>query len=187
MAGLDAVRDMVDQFQRHFTASAELGASVHEVFAYLDNPARLSTHMTRSSWMMGGGTMQVSMDEGAGARVGSRIRLSGKAFGLSLSVDEAVTQREPPAMKTWETLGEPKLLVIGRYRMGFQVTDSWSRAKLQVFIDYDLPRKGFARMLGWLLGRVYAAWCVKSMLADAAAHFAAQATQPRHAMPEQSA
>ena len=178
---------MADQFQRHFAASAEIDASVHEVFAYLDNPARLSTHMTRSSWMMGGGTMQTWMDEGAGARVGSRIRLSGKAFGLSLSVDEAVMQREPPTLKTWETLGEPKLLVIGRYRMGFQITDAGTRAKLQVFIDYDLPRKGLARMFGWLLSRVYAAWCVKSMLADAGAHFGAQATEPGRALPGKSA
>lgn len=177
------VRDMGEQFQRHFAASAEIDASVREVFAYLDNPARLSSHMTRSSWMMGGGTTQISMDEGAGARVGSSIRLSGKAFGISLSVDEAVTQYKAPTLKIWETRGEPKLLVIGRYRMGFRVADATRRAKLEVFIDYDLPKKGFARVLGWLLGRIYASWCVNSTLADAAAQFRAQAAESARAIP----
>ena len=178
---------MADPFEKHFTASVEVDAGINELFAYLDNPARLSTHMTRSSWMMGGGTMQISTDEGAGARVGSRIRLSGKAFGLSLFVDEAVAQREPPLLKTWQTLGEPNLLVIGSYRMGFRLANATPRAKLQVFIDYDLPRKGFARVLGWLLARIYASWCVKSMLADAVAHFRAEATESGRALPGKSA
>jgi hypothetical protein len=61
--------------------------------------------------------------------------------------------------------------------MGFRLADATPRSKLQVFIDYDLPSGGLARILGWLLGRVYASWCVKSMLADAAAHFRGQAVE----------
>jgi hypothetical protein len=173
------------QFPRHFSASAEVDALPHEVFAYLDNPVRLSTHMTRPSWMMGGGKMQVATDEGAGARVGSHIRLSGSAFGLSLFLDEVVTQHEPPWAKTWETVGEPKLLVIGPYRMGFRLAGAGSRSELEVLIDYGLPRTGFARLLGWLLGRVYASWCVRTMLADAAAHFHGHA--PAEAVAKKSA
>lgn len=159
-------------FPRHFAASARIDARVQDVFAYLDDPARLASHMTRSSWMMGGGKMQIATDEGAGTQVGSHICMTGKAFGLSVFLDEVVRQYDPPRMKTWETVGQPKLLVIGAYRMGFRLTDTAAPQELQVFIDYDLPQ-GFARILGWLFGRVYASWCVKTMLADAVAHFAA--------------
>jgi hypothetical protein len=164
-------RKMPRQFQRHFSRSADIEATPREIFAHLDDHARLSGHMTRSSWMMGGGRMDLSMDEGGGARVGSHIRLSGRAFGLFVALDEVVTTYEPPASKVWETVGEPKLLVIGAYRMGFAIEHDAAPAKLRVFIDYDLPASGFARILGFLLGGLYASWCVKSMLSDAAAHF----------------
>jgi hypothetical protein len=161
------------RFARHFAASTEIDAGAYEVFAYLDNPARLSAHMTRSSWMMGGGRMQIVSDDGRGTRVGSHIQLSGKAFGIPLFLDQAVTQHDPPRAKTWETVGEPNLIVIGRYRMGFRLSGAGPHSKLQVFIDYDLPSAGFTRILGWLFGRAYASWCVKSMLANAEALFRA--------------
>jgi hypothetical protein len=162
---------MPGQFQRHFSYSAEIKATPREIFAYLNDPARLSGHMTRSSWMMGGGRMEISTDEGGGARIGSHIRLNGRAFGLSLFLDEVVTNCEPPVTKVWETIGEPKLLVIGAYRMGFAIEHGSTSAELHVFIDYDLPRNRLARILGFLLGSLYASWCVKSMVSDAAAHF----------------
>ena len=126
---------------------------------------------------------QQTTDEGAGARVGSRISLSGKAFGLSLFLDEEVAQYEPPIAKTWETLGEPMLLVIGAYRMGFGIGDGAEHAKLCVFIDYDLPRNSFTKVLGFLFGHFYASWCVRSMLADAAAHFRAVRADRKSILP----
>ena len=57
--------------------------------------------------MMGGGRMQIELDAGRGQTVGSRIRLSGRVFGLTLSVEEIVTERVPPQRKVWETIGSP--------------------------------------------------------------------------------
>lgn len=71
---------------------------------------------------MGGGRMETMVDEGRGQKIGSHIRLSGKAFGISVALDEVVTRYEPPRFKTWETVGTPKLLVIGHYRMGIEIT-----------------------------------------------------------------
>jgi hypothetical protein len=105
----------------HFDESAFVAAPADSVFAYADDPARLSAHMRESSWMMGGGRMQTQLDAGRGQAVGSRIRLSGKVFGLELSVEEIVTERIPPKQKVWETTGSPRLLVIGHYRMGFEI------------------------------------------------------------------
>jgi hypothetical protein len=77
--------------------------------------------MSKSSWMMGGGRMLVSTDKGHGQVVGSHIRLDGRVFGIHLTVDEVVVRRVPPVEKTWETVGTPRLLVIGPYLMGIQI------------------------------------------------------------------
>ena len=79
-----------------------------------------------------------------------------------------VTERTVPWRKTWETRGEPRLLVIGAYRMGFTIAPREARSHLVVFIDYRLPQRGFARVLGLLFGRAYAAWCTRWMSTDAA-------------------
>ena len=39
-------------FSDHFEASGLLAAPADSVFAYADDPARLSSHMSKSSWMM---------------------------------------------------------------------------------------------------------------------------------------
>jgi hypothetical protein len=92
------------------------------VFKLLDDHQRLSSHMTKSSWMMAGSSMTISTDEAHGQAVGSKIRLSGKVLGIELNVEEVVTKREPRSSKTWATIGAPQLLVIGPYVMGFAIT-----------------------------------------------------------------
>jgi hypothetical protein len=97
--------------------------------------------------------------------------MSGRVFGVHLYLDEVVTQREPPARKVWETVGLPKLLVIGPYRMGFDVTAYGAESQLRVFIDYALPCSWPARWLGRVFGGYYARWCTQSMVDDAVNHF----------------
>lgn len=156
----------------HYEASALVQAPMDEVFTYVDDPTRLSSHMSKSSWMMGGGQMEIELDSGRGQNVGSRIRLAGKVFGMRLSVEEVVTERNPPHRKVWETIGSPRLLVIGRYRMGFEVTPQENGALLRVYIDYALPESAPVRWFGYLLGRCYARWCTRRMVNDAVKHFA---------------
>jgi Polyketide cyclase / dehydrase and lipid transport len=109
----------MSRLAHHYETSALVQAPKDKVFAYLDDPTRLSSHMSKSSWMMGGGRMQTELD--ADRTVGSRIRLGGRVFGLALSAEEIVTERVPPQRKAWETTGSPRLLVIGHYRMGFEI------------------------------------------------------------------
>ena len=116
--------------------------------------------------------MSVEADEGDGQAVGSHIRLDGRVLGLRLSLDEVVTRSEPPSHKVWETVGIPRLLVIGAYRMGVYIAPENGGSRLQVFIDYDLPTGRATYWLGRLFGGVYARWCVRQMLAGASAHFA---------------
>lgn len=160
---------------RHYEACGIVGAPVEVVFAYVDDQTRFSSHMSQSSWRMGGGRMNIELDEGRGQKVGSRIKLSGRVLGISLVVEEIITERTPPQLKTWETVGTPRLLVIGHYRMGFEISPRDRGSLLRVFIDYALPEAWLARWLGYIFGTCYAKWCTRQMVSDAEKRFAATA------------
>jgi len=156
---------------RHYEYSAFLPAPPRAVFDYLDDHAQLSSHMSESSWMMGKGRMSIEVDRGGGRRLGSEIRLSGRVLGAELSVTESVIERDPPRIKIWQTTGSPRLLIVGHYRMGFQIGAEPGGSMLTVFIDYALPQFGPARWLGRLLGAFYARWCTQQMVEGAKRHF----------------
>ena len=149
---------------RHYEESILISASPEEIFSYVDDHSRFSSHMSKSSWMMGGGKMDTHVDEGKGQKVGSHIRLNGKAFGIEIYLDEVVTKHEPPKLKVWETVGNPKLLVIGHYGMGIDIKPQDAQSRLRVYIDYDLPTT--YTWLGRLFSGAYAKWCVRKMLND---------------------
>src|SRR6266508_1591480 len=156
----------------HYETSAMVRALVEKVFAHMDDHARLTSHMSESSWMTGGGSMQLELDAARDQKIGSWIRLSGKILGVTLAVEEIVTERTRPHRKVWETTGVPRLLVIGRYRMGFEIAPREAGSHVTVFIDYALPEGVLTRWLGYFLGGYYARWCTQRMVADAVRHFA---------------
>jgi hypothetical protein len=156
-----------DPYPLHHHTEVLLAVDAARLFAHLDDHRRLAGHMERPSLMTAGASMRIETDDRHGQAVGSVIRMSGRILGLHLSVDEAVTRWDPPNEKVWETIGEPRLLVMGAYRMGFAISPLDRSSRLVVFIDYRLPATGIARGLGWLLGRAYAAWCTRRMANDA--------------------
>ena len=176
---------MTRDYERHAEAEDVVPAPPELVFAYLDEPARLSSHMTERTWMMGGGRMEVATDEGRGRRVGSHVRLSGRFFGLRLHVEAVVTEHEVPRHKAWETVGEPRLLVIGAYCMRVTLAPMSNvgphamATRVRIGIDYDLPRNRVGQLLGRLVGPRYARWCTRRMAIDAATHFASSPASPR--------
>jgi hypothetical protein len=115
--------------------------------------------------------MRIDLDDDRGQRVGSRIRMSGRIVGLQLSLEEVVTDYNFPHRKVWETTGTPNLLVIGHYRMGFEIASRDIDSLLRVYIDYSLPHGALTRWLGYLLGPVYARWCTQQMVKDTVKHF----------------
>lgn len=159
----------------HYESSEQISASPDELFAYIDDHTRLSSHMNKSSWMMGGSRMDTHIDEGKGQKVGSHIRMSGKILGVSVFLDEVITRRDPPWRKTWETVGDINLIVIGHYRMGFKIESRSDNSNLKVYIDYELPKSPATRLFGFLLGGMYAKWCVKQMITGARDHFITKA------------
>jgi len=123
--------------------------------------------MSKRSWKMGWGKMAAEPDAHRGKVVGSYIVLRGRVFGIGVYLDEVVTERDPPRRKTWRTVGEPRLLVIGAYEMGFELAQARNGVRLRVAIDYERPTRGIQRFLGRLFGRMYAKWCTRQMVQDA--------------------
>ena len=154
------------RYRHSAAASVCVQMSAEDLFAQLDNHQQLAAHMSRSSPMMAGQPMNFVFDQGKGQQIGSRISMSGQIAGLALHVDEVVTEHDPPHTKIWETRGNPRLLVIGDYRMGFSIIAKGRCSALTVFIDYDLPGWPW-RPLGVIVGGIYARWCVRSMARDA--------------------
>lgn len=155
-----------------YQATVKVAAEPQQVFDRLDNQAKLAAHMTNGSAMMGGGRMTYEFDDLQGRSVGSHIRMKGRAFGLSLFVDEVVTVRDPPWTKAWATSGRPSLLLLSGYRMGFDLMPTEGGSNLTVWIDYDLAARPMLLPINRILARIYARWCVKRMIDDARIAFA---------------
>ena len=159
-------------YSRHEEHRATINASAERVFDQLDDQTRLSEHMSKRSWKLGWGRMETLLDAQHGRSIGSHIVLRGRIFGFRLYLDEVVIMREPPLKKTWETVGELRLLVIGPYRMGFELIPDGNNSRLRVAIDYELPVMGIPWLLGRIFGRWYAKWCTQRMVRDAQHSFA---------------
>lgn len=157
-------------YQNRYESRVHVTASPEAVFTELDDHKRLAAHMTRSSMRMAGSSMTFAFDEKEGKAIGSKITMSGRVLGLHLFVEEIVTERAPPFQKIWETIGHPRLIVVGHYRMGFDIEPVGDHSLLRVFIAYQLPCEH--PWLGRLLGKFYARWCTESMANGAAAAFA---------------
>ena len=156
-------------YERRYENEVLLSAEASDVFAFVVDHTRLSAHMSKPTWMMGGGHMETSVDSGLGQKVGSHIQMRGKVLGIALSLDEVVTDYEPPRVKVWETVGQPKLLVIGHYRMKIEVNPKGIYSLLHILIEYNVPRN--QAWLGKLFGRYYAKWCVTQMMRSASDYF----------------
>lgn len=149
----------------HEESSALIGALPEVLFAQLDDPARLGRHMAKPSLMMLGGAMTYELDDAKGQAVGSRIRMSGRAAGIEVFVEERVTARDPPWRKTWETVGRPRLVVMDWYRMGFTLSAEAKGTRLVAFIDFR--PSGWPPLVAQPIARAYAGWCLSQILRDA--------------------
>jgi hypothetical protein len=155
----------------HAEAMCAVEVRPSSVFEYIDQPQRLSAHMARRSWQLAGTSMSIETDASGGRAVGSHIRLAGRMLGISLHVEGKVVVREPPNVKAWETVGEPHLLVIGRYRMSVNIDARGDGTHVVIGIDYALPANATSRWLGMLFGPMYARWCVRQMANDLVREF----------------
>ena len=159
------------KLSKHYEDSVVINSSPENVFSFADNHNNFSSHMNKSSWMMGGGMMKAEVDEGKGQKIGSHIRMDGKIFGINLFLDEVITEREVPHRKAWETVGDINLIVIDHYKLGFEIIPENNKSKLRVYIDYNLSKSLRTKWLGFLFGGMYAKWCVGQMINGTYEHF----------------
>jgi hypothetical protein len=159
-------------YARRDEVSVEVNAAPSDLFDHLDDQERLAAHMNKPSMMMMGGRMFYEFDAGRGRSVGSIIRLGGNFLWLNLFVEEAITEHERPRRKSWETRGVPRLIIIGGYRMGFEIEEVGPASRLRVFIEYDHPTSLVGGVLGAFFAPMYARWCVKRIADDAKRTFA---------------
>lgn len=137
------------------------------MFEHIDQPERLSAHMGRKSWQIGGMAMAIETDAREGRAIGSHIRFVGRMMGAVLQVECEVVQRDPPTYKAWQTVNTPRLLVIGSYRMSVTIEADGGLCRVVIDIDYELAPSWWWR---WL-GPAYARWCVRQIARDLLRHF----------------
>jgi hypothetical protein len=149
-------------YSYHYEKSILVPKTQLEVFEFVDDHQKFSSHMNEPSGMMMGSRMKTIIDNDHFQKVGSHLQMEGKVLGINLFLDEVVTERLSPNIKVWETVGTPKLLVVGDYKMTVKVSSKSNESLLTVSIDYDLPNSN--KWLGILFGKFYAKWCVGLMV-----------------------
>lgn len=145
-----------------------MNAKPQEVFAFMDNIDNTGMHMTKSNAQMMGSKLNLEWLTEHKTGLNTKYRWTGKVLGMKMKFTAIVTQWDPGKSKTWETIGEAKMIVISWYRMYLDLTpneDGTTSAKLGIL--YTKTKNP----LGFLLGRRYSVWCVKSMLKDTKKHF----------------
>jgi hypothetical protein len=66
--------------------------------------------------------MAFVFDGARACEVGSHILLQGRVLGIPICLDEVIVERVLDLHKAWKTVGEPRLLLIGAYRMGGSIS-----------------------------------------------------------------
>jgi hypothetical protein len=97
---------MIDMsaFPLHQENTVALNVAPEAAFDYLDDFKKLSAHMEKPSAAMMGSKMTITTDALGGRSVGSKVRMEGRMLGMTLSLEEVVTERKPPFSKAWQTV-----------------------------------------------------------------------------------
>lgn len=153
---------------RHYERELIINGPQKQVFAFMDDIRNTGKHMTESSGAMVGSKLGIEWLSGHKTGLGTKYRWTGKVVGMKMDFTVEVSKWIEGKEKVWGTVGDAKMIVIDWFEMDLTITpekDGKSNAKLG--ISYTKHR-GF---LGFLLGKWYSKWCVKSMLGDTKKHF----------------
>jgi hypothetical protein len=145
----------------------EIFAPPEKVFAHMDNINNVSWHMSgESSMPMMGGRLKLEViDDREG--VGRTYRWKGSVMGMKIDIKETVTKWVANRDKTWKTIEHPKMIVLSRYTMHLLLTPTRNGTFVVFEIDYDIPKTQWGWVIGKLLARKYAKWCLQRACEDA--------------------
>lgn len=153
---------------RHYEREMIIQGSQEEVFAFMDDIRNTGKHMTESSGAMAGSKLSIEWLSNHKTGLGTKYRWRGKVVGMKMDFTVEVSKWIEGKQKVWGTVGDAKMIVIDWFEMDLIMTpekDGKSNAKLG--INYTKHRGAW----GFLLGKWYSKWCVKSMLKDTKKHF----------------
>jgi len=142
-------------------------ASPQKVFKYLDDLGVTGMHMTKSSAMMMGSKLHLEYLTPNHTGLASKYRWTGTMMGIKMDFTVEVTKWIDGAEKTWETIGEAKMIIYSWYRMHLLVKPTAGGSEAELSITYEKPKGRFAKILSFLLADWYCNWCLKNMLGDA--------------------
>lgn len=154
---------------KQYERTVIIHAKPDELFSFMDNIENTGMHMTENNAQMMGGKLTIDWLSKHKTGLGAKYRWTGKVLGMKLDFTSEVSKWVEGKEKVWGTIGDPKLIVLSWFEMYLYLTplpDGTTQTQLGIY--YTKPK---ASLLGFLLGRSYAKWCVKSMLKDTQKHF----------------
>jgi len=137
----------------------------------MDNISNTGMHMMKSSGMMMGS--KLNLEELTPERSGTEktYRWYGKVMGIKLDFTVKVTKWIAGKEKIWETIGQPKMIILHWYRMHLLLVPNSKGTLAELSIEYTLPTQVFYWLISLLLAPIYAKWCVGNMLKDTREYF----------------
>lgn len=148
-----------------------INAPLEIVFARMDDLSKTGMHMSNSSMMMMGSKLMLEQLPGPSQGLGASFHWSGSVMGMPIDITETVTKWVVNKEKIWETIGTPKIIILGWYRMILKTEAVKEGTEASLQIDYTKPRGAFRIILYYLLSHWYCNWCLNNMLNDTKIHF----------------
>lgn len=143
-------------------------ASPEQVFKCIDDLGVTGMHMTKSSAMMMGSKLSLEYLTEKHTGLGTMYRWTGKMMGMSMDFTVEVTKWVPYKEKTWETIGDTKLIIYSWYQMHLITTPMLNNGtNAELSISYEKPKGFFNKILSFLFANWYCRWCLNHMLGDA--------------------
>ena len=137
------------------------------VFDTLDDLGVTGMHMTKSSPMMMGSKLKLEFLTDLHKGPGSKYRWTGSMLGIKLDFTVEVTKWIKGVEKTWETIGEAKMIIFSWYRMNLLLKEVADGSEAALSITYEKPKSWFGKILSFFFAGWYCNWCIKNMLRDA--------------------
>ncbi|HEU5168492.1 MAG TPA: hypothetical protein VFU29_23265 [Chitinophagaceae bacterium] len=150
-----------------------------QVFAYMDNLGNTGMHMMENSAMMMGSKLQLQQLSENANGLNSKFRWSGKMMGFTMNFTVLVTEWIKDKEKTWETVGDAKMIILKWYQMRLVISPEGGDTKAELSIAYTKPDNIFFRFIAFFLAPWYANWCLNNMLNDSKKNLEA-INQPNH-------
>lgn len=141
-------------------------ASAENVFDCLDDLSITGMHMSQSSIPMMGGKMNIEFLTPYKTGLHTKYRWTGNVLWMTLDFTVLVTQWTRGMVKSWETVGPAKLIVMSWFKMDLNVEGLEQQTTAHLSISYEKPNGFFNRVLCFLFADWYCRWCLKNMLND---------------------